>query len=246
MCDTVTDAGGEICLFEASSNKGETRNDTQPWTVRSYRPLRTRGALGRFGRNGHNRYLGIFGSHFRRHRLRQLLPNLPRIRPQDLPGLLIRRLLWALGLVAAIAVAFLIATAAAFAETPVLSAPEAAAKMTSGDMVILDIRSPEEWDESGIADGAWPVSMHDDDFPKRLRAIFAQHAPDRIGLICATGGRSAYITEILAKNGITGVVDVSEGMFGNERGSGWIARGLPIVSLDEALKQFNAVVETWE
>ena len=148
-----------------------------------------------------------------------------------------------MGLVAAAAVALLIATAAVFAETPVLSASEAAAKLASGDLVVLDIRTPEEWAESGIAQGAWPVSMHSEDFPKRLQAIFAQHSAETIGLICATGGRSAYVTEVLARNGITGVIDISEGMFGNEQGAGWIARGLPIVSLAEAMKQYEISVE---
>lgn len=152
----------------------------------------------------------------------------------------------ALGFLAAIALMFVIATAAAFAETPILTAPEASEKVASGEMVLLDIRSPEEWKETGLAQGAWPVSMHTPDFPRQLQSILSQFGPDQIGLICATGGRSSYVTEILEKNGISGVADVSEGMFGNGRAEGWIARGLPIVSLGEAEAKFNTAKEAWE
>ena len=61
----------------------------------------------------------------------------------------------------------------------------------------------------------------------------------RSGLICATGGRSAYVAEVLEKNGLTGVADVSEGMLGNSGGAGWIARGLPVVSLKDAQVDFK-------
>lgn len=163
-----------------------------------------------------------------------------------MPRLLIRRLLWAFGSVAAIALMFVIATVAAFAETPILSAPEAAQRVTSGEIVLLDIRTPEEWEETGLAEGAWPVSMHTPDFPQQLQAILAIYRPDQIGLICATGGRSSYVAEILEKNGIPGVADVSEGMFGNGTAQGWIARRLTVVSLGEAQAQFKAAQASWE
>ena len=246
ICDTVTDPGGATCLFDANSNTGESRNDSQPWTIRPHRPLRTRGTFGRSGGDGHDWHLGLSGPHFRWYGLCQLLPHIPHTWPKDLPRLLVRRLLWILGFVAAAVVAFVLASAAAFAETPVLSAPEAAAKLASGDLIVLDIRRPEEWAETGVAEGAWPVSMHNPDFPKQLQAILAQHLPEKIGLICATGGRSAYVTEVLARNGLDGVVDVSEGMFGNGQLAGWIARGLPVVSLDQAIAEYETTMETWE
>lgn len=157
-----------------------------------------------------------------------------------------QRLLWALGLMAASAFMLVIATAATFAETPILSAPEAAQKVATDQFVLLDIRSPEEWEETGLAEGAWPVSMHTPDFPKQLQSILGKYAPEQIGLICATGGRSSYIADVLAKNGISGVADVSEGMFGNGKAEGWIARGLSVVSVDEAQARFKAAQETWE
>ena len=78
---------------------------------------------------------------------------------------MISRLFRLTGLLAIAVAFFMIATAAVFAETPILNAPEAAEKVASGQIVLLDIRSPEEWQETGIAEGAWPVSMHTQDFP---------------------------------------------------------------------------------
>lgn len=129
------------------------------------------------------------------------------------------------------------------AETPIVSAPDAAARNTAQTLIILDIRSREEWAETGVAQGAWPVSMHEADFSQRLQAILNSYPPDRIALICATGGRSAYITKILEKNGIAGVADLSEGMLGNRRGPGWIKRGLPVVEVDAALADYASALQ---
>jgi len=125
------------------------------------------------------------------------------------------------------------------AETPIMSAPEAQAAINSGEMILLDIRSREEWLETGVAEGAWPVSLHTAQFGAELSAILKKFSDRKVGLICATGGRTSYVTEILAKNGITDVVDVSEGMLGNPRGPGWIARKLPVVDLDAAMTVYT-------
>ncbi len=149
-----------------------------------------------------------------------------------------RNLVWA-------GLSWLLLTFSAMAEVPILSAPEAEARMQDGELILLDIRSPEEWRETGIAKGAWPVSMHERDFGERLQAILAQYPPDQIALICAVGGRSGHVTGILEKNGITGVADLSEGMQGNARGPGWIARGLDVVSLDEARAAYEKAAKNW-
>lgn len=139
----------------------------------------------------------------------------------------------------------LMASAPALAETSILSAPEAAARVASGDLVLLDIRSPEEWEETGLAQGAWPVSMHRPEFAGELQGIVSRYGAERVALICATGGRTGHVAEVLARNGISGVADVSEGMFGNEDASGWIARGLPVVPRDSAERIYEAARASW-
>lgn len=141
---------------------------------------------------------------------------------------------------------WIIAPIYAYADAPVLSAPVAFEKLSSGDLIVLDIRSLQEWKQSGVAKGAFPVSMHAADFPQRLQSILPNYDAKQVALICATGGRSAHITNILEKSGIEGVIDVSEGMFGNGVTPGWIARGLPIVSSEDAIAQYEAVRQSWK
>lgn len=133
----------------------------------------------------------------------------------------------------------------ALAETPILSAPEAQQRIAEGELILLDIRSRQEWQETGIAKGAWPVSMHERDFGERLQAILAVYPPEQIAMICAVGGRTGHVTSILEKNGIRGVADLSEGMEGNARGPGWIARGLEVVPVEDALAAYQAEAANW-
>lgn len=107
----------------------------------------------------------------------------------------------------------------------------------SNDLIrLIDVRSREEWAETGVAQGAWPISLHEDRFAERLFAAKELADGRPVALICATGSRSGYIHRSLLKAGYSGFVDVSEGMMGSLRGPGWIASELPTVSSDVALK----------
>ncbi len=109
-----------------------------------------------------------------------------------------------------------------------LSAPEALKRAEAGQLVLVDIRQPDEWKQSGIASLAVPLSMQDRGFLDGLSKIRSDNPGKEIAIICATGGRSAYLQRELEKRGLGSVIDVSEGMFGNGREAGWIKRGLPM------------------
>ncbi len=130
----------------------------------------------------------------------------------------------------------------AVAETAILSAPAAFEAMQTGDLILIDIRTPEEWAVTGVAQGALALTMHTSDFGAKLTALFSAHPNATFGLICATGGRTGYVASVLDQNGITGVVDVSEGMLGNTRGAGWIAQGLPVVTADVAIGAYAQMI----
>lgn len=100
---------------------------------------------------------------------------------------------------------------------------------------MIDVRSREEWSDTGVAARVWPISMHEARFPDRLFAAKALAEGRQVALICATGGRSGYILRSLRKGGYDGFIDVSEGMLGSGMGKGWIAAGLPVVTADQAL-----------
>lgn len=129
-----------------------------------------------------------------------------------------------------------------FAAPPILSAPDAQAQIEAGDMILLDIRSRGEWQQTGLAKGAWPVSMHEQDFGLRISALLERYRPEQIAIICATGGRTARVADLFERNGIIGVTDISEGMMGNRSGPGWIARGMPIVTLEAAQQAYDAAL----
>ena len=132
------------------------------------------------------------------------------------------------------------------ADASLMSAPVAYERSLSGDLVVLDIRTHEEWEETGIAKGALPISMHKRDFLERLQSVLFQYEPEKIALICATGGRSAEVTHFLKTNGLDGIVDVSEGMLGNRSGPGWVARGLPLISYKQALVNYETLQRSWD
>ena len=108
----------------------------------------------------------------------------------------------------------------------------------AGQLMIIDIRRPSEWRRTGIPDGSTPISLQH--FSRKVRGEFfgdvlAAVQGDKsqaIGLICASGGRSAWALELLEEVGFSSVHDISEGMFGNANAPGWLARNLPIAVCD--------------
>lgn len=117
----------------------------------------------------------------------------------------------------------------------VISAQEAAQAVAAGEIVLIDIRTPDEWRESGVALGAWPIDMVSKDFGSRLQALLKAEADRPIAIICATGGRTEFLQKIIAQNGLGVVIDVGEGMYGSRHGQGWLKEKLPVASAQAAL-----------
>jgi len=114
---------------------------------------------------------------------------------------------------------------------PQLSAPEAEQALTRHELTLIDIRTPPEWRETGLAAGAVPITMHQDE-RAFVAAVSREVGGDKnapIGLICRTGNRSRHMQRVLRDAGFTRVYDISEGMAGSSAGPGWVRRGLPVV-----------------
>lgn len=122
----------------------------------------------------------------------------------------------------------ILATMPALAQGPVLSALEALKQANEKRIVLIDIRTPQEWQQTGIAAPAHKISMHQSGFLQKLNKLIDNDKSKRIALICATGSRSAFIQAELAKRGYTNTYSVAEGMLGGPNGKGWIPRGLPV------------------
>lgn len=112
----------------------------------------------------------------------------------------------------------------------VISASEAHAKAEAGELLIVDVRSTDEWRQTGVPANGFAISMHQNT-DKFLNAMDAALGSDRtriVAVICATGSRTTYLQKPLRKLGFTRVMNIAEGMLGGRHGDGWIKSGLPI------------------
>lgn len=114
-----------------------------------------------------------------------------------------------------------------------LSVEEAHRRAARGEILLVDIRRPDEWARTGIGAGAHPLDMRRPDFVDALRALRdGRDVP--VALICARGVRSRHLADALARAGFSEVRDVPEGMLGSGAGAGWLRKGLPVVDPAEA------------
>ncbi len=131
------------------------------------------------------------------------------------------------GLVGTTAVSFAAYSIAAPADGETMTPVEAYEAAATGDILFVDIRRPDEWQDTGVAEGAVPIDMRRDDF---IDAVLAARQFDTqpIALICARGVRSRRVSALLNDAGITPIIDVTEGMLGSLSGPGYLRRDLPI------------------
>lgn len=119
---------------------------------------------------------------------------------------------------------------AAQAALPSLSVREAHEAAKSGKLVLVDIRTPEEWADTGVPEGAIKLDMTGSAFEVRLAALKLDHPGKPIALICRTGSRSSTMQKKLAGRGWANLVDVRGGLLGNPKDKGWLAEGLPVTT----------------
>ncbi len=86
------------------------------------------------------------------------------------------------------------------------------------DLVVLDVRTPEEFAE-GHLEGAVLVDFYDADFADQLAAL----DPDVLYLLyCRSGNRSGETLGVMEQLGFTSVADIDGGIIA------WAGAGLPI------------------
>lgn len=115
-----------------------------------------------------------------------------------------------------------------------ISVKEAYKLASSGDVILIDIRSVEEWEQTGLAVNSHPISMHQKGgMPKLEEDILVLLKGDKsqsIALICAGGLRSARVQNYLKDKGFKSIYNVKEGIVGGWFSQGWIEQGLPTVN----------------
>lgn len=129
-------------------------------------------------------------------------------------------------------VALLLAAGPASAQTlpprTTMSVREAHARSRAKEVILVDIRRPEEWADTGVAEGAIKLDMTSPVFEARLAGLRAENPGKPIAIICRTASRTRHVQEVLGKRGWTGIVDVRGGMLGDGRNKGWLDEGLPV------------------
>ncbi len=132
----------------------------------------------------------------------------------------------------AAALSFVCVTAQA--EVTNLKPHQAWSKVERGEAVLVDVRTPAEWQQTGVPREAKRVTLND---PRGAAGFVAGvmkavRGDNRVpvAVICRSGNRSARAAAILDKAGFKTVYNVTEGVVGKSAESGWAARGLPMVS----------------
>ena len=109
-----------------------------------------------------------------------------------------------------------------------ISVGEAHDLASAGEIVLIDIRRPDEWAATGSPASGHRLDMRRDDFTEALLELTGGAQDARVALICARGVRSSRLTNRLTEAGFTNIIDVPEGMLGSSAGPGWLKRGLPL------------------
>ncbi len=105
---------------------------------------------------------------------------------------------------------------------------DAQALAADNKLTIIDVRTPMEWQRTGVAENAAPVSTQDPNFMDTLSQAVGGDTAKPIGLICATGNRSGMVQRYLLQNGYSNVSNISDGMMGNFAAPGWLRSNLPV------------------
>lgn len=108
-----------------------------------------------------------------------------------------------------------------------LSAKEAHAAATAGRIVLIDVRTPEEWRDTGLPQGAKPLDAETPGFEVRLAGLRLDHPGKRIALIDRSSALSSSLRAKLAGRGWRDIVAVRGGMLGP---GGWLAEKLPVTA----------------
>lgn len=112
----------------------------------------------------------------------------------------------------------------------VMTPQEAHEKAVKGEIVLVDVRTPDEWKQTGLPASGHAITMHQQgpDFLRQLDQALGGDRSKPLAVICRTGNRTGSLVAPLEKVGYTRVINVAEGMVGGRYGPGWIKAGLPI------------------
>ncbi len=109
-----------------------------------------------------------------------------------------------------------------------LTVAQAHAQAISGAILLVDIRTPGEWRQTGVPEGAVPLDMRSDDFMQTLQSLLVQTENRPIALICAGGVRSARFSRPMLAAGVEQNNYVPQVNKCSAAGPGWLKSNLPV------------------
>jgi rhodanese-related sulfurtransferase len=95
--------------------------------------------------------------------------------------------------------------------------------------LLIDVREPAEWQQTGAPAGATLISGSRSDFVDAVLEATGGDKTKPVAVICRSGSRSVRAAEKLAAAGFTRVTNVGDGMIGRDGvGKGWLSADLPL------------------
>ncbi|WP_198245018.1 rhodanese-like domain-containing protein [methane-oxidizing endosymbiont of Gigantopelta aegis] len=116
-----------------------------------------------------------------------------------------------------------------------LSVEEVEALQKQGDVLIIDVRTPEEWKQTGVIPGSVPLQFFDKDGNALTQTWLTQFdqlrkSPDQpVILVCRSGHRSGLVGNFLTKKlGLEHINHLSTGL------KSWLKAGKPVKPVCQA------------
>jgi rhodanese-related sulfurtransferase len=109
-----------------------------------------------------------------------------------------------------------------------ITPPEAHKLAAEKQVVLIDIRRPDEWADTGVGEHAVRIDMEDPLFLPKLNAAMGNDRTKPVALICRTASRTRVLQQALLQDGYKQILNVEGGMIGNSADKGWIKHGLPV------------------
>jgi len=119
-----------------------------------------------------------------------------------------------------------------------LSLEEALNQYEKGNILIIDIRTSNEWKMTGIIPDSVLINMHDDnhqerkEFLEELKKKLSLNQNKNIAFICASGARSKIVSDFLVNEGYSNIFHIPDGILGKQN-DGWLFQGYPIHNYNE-------------
>ena len=108
------------------------------------------------------------------------------------------------------------------ATIPAISVNDALERTEAGDILLIDVREPDEWLATGSPLGSLRVALQSTDFVGQVLEHTGHRKELPIALCCRSGLRGKKAAELLVQDGFENVSNVEGGMMK------WISEKLPV------------------